>query len=186
MQFRSQSNNCFPFRDVLLLLCVACRLNSSFCCVDPERVRQPIALAMPLGSVHFFWREKGYGFITPADGSKDVFVHRSALDKGPYAFLVPGQRVIYQVEWDYDAWNSRVRSSTGGKTGLEQLQDVDGDNTHAPYGKKRRWKHPSKLGLNETTQSQWQTSSAGARERRYWRRHPQGELEDIDVDEDDL
>ena len=140
---------------------------------------------MPVGTVKTFCRLKGYGFITPADGSDDVFVHRSVLNMGADAYLVPGQRIIYQVEWDYDVSKYRVRSSTGAKSGVEQDQYVDENDTTAPYGRKRRRKHASKVGLNENKYSQWQTSSAGSRERRYWRRHPEGE-EDVAVDWDEI
>ena len=53
---------------------------------------------MAQGSVKWFNAEKGYGFISPADGSPDVFVHYSAIDGGGYRSLEEGQAVSYEVE----------------------------------------------------------------------------------------
>jgi CspA family cold shock protein len=53
---------------------------------------------MPQGSVKWFNAEKGFGFITPDGGGKDVFVHYSAIQGGGYRSLEEGQRVYFQVE----------------------------------------------------------------------------------------
>ena len=53
---------------------------------------------MAQGSVKWFNAEKGYGFISPEDGSPDVFVHYSAIDGGGYRSLEEGQAVSYEVE----------------------------------------------------------------------------------------
>ncbi|MCB5908112.1 cold-shock protein [Streptomyces pinistramenti] len=50
------------------------------------------------GTVKWYSDDKGYGFITPDDGSQDVFVHHSAIVGDGYRTLEEGQRVEYQVE----------------------------------------------------------------------------------------
>lgn len=53
---------------------------------------------MATGTVKWFNAEKGFGFITPSDGSKDVFVHHSAIQGGGYTSLTEGQTVSFDVE----------------------------------------------------------------------------------------
>ncbi len=53
---------------------------------------------MPEGSVKWFSNEKGYGFITPEDGSKDLFVHFSSIAGDGYRSLNDGARVEYEPE----------------------------------------------------------------------------------------
>ncbi|MNE06761.1 Cold shock protein CspA [compost metagenome] len=50
------------------------------------------------GLVKWFNSEKGFGFITPADGSKDVFVHFSAIQSSDYKTLDEGQKVEFSIE----------------------------------------------------------------------------------------
>ena len=52
---------------------------------------------MPTGTVKFFNTQKGYGFIQPEDGSKDVFVHITAVERAGLRLLVEGQRVSYEI-----------------------------------------------------------------------------------------
>jgi cold shock protein len=52
---------------------------------------------MPTGTVKFFNMQKGYGFIQPTDGSKDVFVHISAVQRSGMQSLVEGQKVSFEV-----------------------------------------------------------------------------------------
>lgn len=52
------------------------------------------------GTVKFFNAEKGFGFITPDDGSKDVFVHISAVEQSGIQTLQDGQRVSFETEPD--------------------------------------------------------------------------------------
>src|SRR4029079_7435401 len=52
---------------------------------------------MATGPVNFFNSQKGFGFITPSDGSKDVFVHISAVERAGMSTLNEGQRVNYEV-----------------------------------------------------------------------------------------
>ena len=52
---------------------------------------------MPVGTVKFFNTQKGFGFIQPDDGSKDVFVHISAVEKAGMRSLNEGQKVSYEI-----------------------------------------------------------------------------------------
>ena len=55
---------------------------------------------MQSGTVKFFNTSKGYGFIQPDDGSKDVFVHISALERAGIYGLSEGQKVSFETETD--------------------------------------------------------------------------------------
>jgi len=52
------------------------------------------------GTVKFFNSEKGFGFITPDDGTKDVFVHISAVEQSGMQGLQDGQKVSFETEPD--------------------------------------------------------------------------------------
>ena len=53
---------------------------------------------MSSGTVKLFNGQKGYGFIQPDDGSKDVFVHISAVERAGLSGLKEGQKVSYDIE----------------------------------------------------------------------------------------
>ena len=53
---------------------------------------------MASGTVKWFNNSKGFGFITPDDGSADVFVHFSAIKGDGFRSLEEGQKVTYEVE----------------------------------------------------------------------------------------
>lgn len=55
---------------------------------------------MPIGTVKFFNTAKGFGFIRPENGDKDVFVHISAVERAGLGTLKEGQRVSYEVVTD--------------------------------------------------------------------------------------
>ena len=64
------------------------------------------------GIVKFFNTSKGFGFIQPADGSTDVFVHISAVERSGMTYLAEGQKVSFDV----------VRDNRTGKNAAENLQ----------------------------------------------------------------
>jgi len=53
---------------------------------------------MAIGTVKWFNSQKGYGFIQPDDGSKDVFVHISAVERSGMGNLHEGQKLIFELE----------------------------------------------------------------------------------------
>ena len=52
----------------------------------------------PVGEVKWFSNSKGYGFITPDDGSEDVFVHISAVEDSGLRTLNKGQQISYELQ----------------------------------------------------------------------------------------
>ena len=52
---------------------------------------------MPIGTVKWFNKTKGYGFIQPDDGSKDVFVHHTAIGGSGFKSLSEGQAVEFEI-----------------------------------------------------------------------------------------
>src|SRR5690242_13057985 len=91
---------------------------------SPKTRKQPAVLArgqhllvmkgspMSAGTVKWFNSQKGFGFIQPDDGGKDVFVHISAVDRAGMSNLNEGQKISYEVVTD------RQR----GKTSAENLR----------------------------------------------------------------
>ena len=69
---------------------------------------------MPKGTVKWFNPTKGYGFIQPDDGGKDVFVHISAVEAAGLRGLDENQKVSYELE----------RDKRSGKESAGQLQTV--------------------------------------------------------------
>jgi len=55
---------------------------------------------MAIGTVKFFNSSKGFGFIAPEDGGKDVFVHASAVEAAGMRTLNEGQRVSFDIQPD--------------------------------------------------------------------------------------
>jgi CspA family cold shock protein len=53
---------------------------------------------MSVGTVKWFNAQKGYGFIQPEDGSKDVFVHISAVERAGMSNLREGDKLSYDIE----------------------------------------------------------------------------------------
>jgi len=69
---------------------------------------------MPVGTVKFFNTQKGFGFIQPDDGGKDVFVHISAVERAGMSNLHEGQKISYEV----------VADRKTGKSSADQLRAV--------------------------------------------------------------
>jgi CspA family cold shock protein len=63
---------------------------------------------MATGTVKFFNPTKGFGFITPEGGNKDVFVHISAVERAGLTTLNDGQKVSYELENDRQGRASAV------------------------------------------------------------------------------
>lgn len=69
---------------------------------------------MTTGTVKWFDQVKGYGFITPEGGEKDVFVHISAVERAGLSALAEGQKVEYELQ-----------PGRNGKSSAENLRVVD-------------------------------------------------------------
>ena len=69
---------------------------------------------MSTGTVKWFNAQKGYGFIAPEDGSRDIFVHISAVERAGMSDLREGQKVSFDV----------VTDSRSGKASADNLQTV--------------------------------------------------------------
>ena len=63
---------------------------------------------MATGTVKFFNAAKGFGFIAPDDGSKDVFVHISAVERAGMGTLAEKQKVAFELETGRDGRASAV------------------------------------------------------------------------------
>ncbi len=69
---------------------------------------------MNTGIVKFYNGQKGFGFIQPDDGSKDVFVHATALERAGISGLAEGQKVSFNTQ----------RDTRTGKIGVDTLQVI--------------------------------------------------------------
>ena len=65
---------------------------------------------MQNGIVKFYNGQKGFGFIQPEDGGKDVFVHASALERAGIRGLADGQKVSFDTEMDNRSGKVAVRT----------------------------------------------------------------------------
>jgi CspA family cold shock protein len=69
---------------------------------------------MTTGTVKFFNTQRGFGFIEPEDGSKDAFVHISAVERAGLSSLNEGQKVSYELQ-----------PGQNGKSSAENLSVID-------------------------------------------------------------
>ncbi|MBB3660193.1 cold shock CspA family protein [Rhizobium sp. BK650] len=69
-------------------------------------------IVMNTGIVKFFNTTKGFGFIQPTDGSKDIFVHISAVERAGMSFISEGQKLSYDI----------VADGRSGKSAAENLR----------------------------------------------------------------
>ncbi len=69
---------------------------------------------MSVGTVKWFNPSKGYGFVEPSDGSKDVFIHISALERAGIGSLSEGQKIDYELV-----------PGNNGKTSADSVKLVD-------------------------------------------------------------
>jgi CspA family cold shock protein len=93
---RLDNNAHLPFPETLELLPISTG-------VRVASAKQPPGKGFPMrqtGTVKFFNTSKGFGFITPDGGAKDVFVHVSALEKSGITHLQDGQKVSFDTEPD--------------------------------------------------------------------------------------
>lgn len=67
---------------------------------------------MAVGTVKFFNATKGFGFITPETGGKDVFVHISAVERAGMRSLADGQKVSFDLERDRQGRDSATNLQT--------------------------------------------------------------------------
>lgn len=63
---------------------------------------------MATGTVKFYNDQKGYGFIAPDDGAKDVFVHATALERAGMNGLTEGQKVSFETDVDQRSGKTAV------------------------------------------------------------------------------
>jgi cold shock protein len=72
---------------------------------------------MATGTVKWFNSQKGYGFIQPDDGGKDVFVHISAVERAGLSHLNEGQKISFEIKAD-----PRSGKSNADNCGFEKLE----------------------------------------------------------------
>ncbi len=77
---------------------------------QPDLATPAIEDDMDNGTVKFYNAQKGYGFIAPNNGSKDVFVHATALERAGISGLAEGQKVAFDTAEDRKTCKGSVQN----------------------------------------------------------------------------
>lgn len=83
----------FPFCAEIVIRCLVCQFSRSF---TTDTSKEGVII-MSTGKVKWFNESKGYGFIEPDEGGRDVFVHSSAIQGEGYKTLSEGQPVEFEI-----------------------------------------------------------------------------------------
>jgi CspA family cold shock protein len=70
--------------------------------------------AMSIGTVKWFNPTKGYGFVAPDEGGKDIFVHISAVQKAGMRTLTQGEKISFEIESQKDGKTAAVNLARSG------------------------------------------------------------------------
>ena len=76
---------------------------------SPNEQQEEAAMEVQTGSVMTYFEEKGFGFLRPDGGGKDIFFHISRLHQGDATQLVPGTKVAYELGMDR---NGKIAASS--------------------------------------------------------------------------
>ncbi len=83
---------------ILVPHAVMCQFYLCYACGRRKQSKEFFKWQRLKGQVKWFNESKGFGFITPADGSKDVFVHFSAIQGNGFKTLAEGQNVEFEIQ----------------------------------------------------------------------------------------
>lgn len=78
------------------------------------------------GAVRWFDDQKGYGFITPVDGTEDVFVHQTAIKADGYRTLHQDEEVAFDVEYTLEEWKMKNKEDPNRRRKALQVTAADG------------------------------------------------------------
>ena len=108
---------------------------------------------MAKGKVKFYNGQKGFGFIQPDDGGKDVFVHATALERAGIRNLVEGQEVSFDIEEDRRTGKSSASNSRAigpsNNHGLTRTRAAPGGRLKRPFANRNATIPPASAGKFE-------------------------------------